>query len=130
MASSLDTGSGEGARCGQWSPVNVDADEVVDGGAEENDHEAGDGVAHLPAQLPPAHQPRVTCYVLQAVTCHVLQAVRCHVSRVRCHEVPHLPAQPPPAHAQGVEGDDDAAAEVGAGQRHHDQVKPLQTRGG
>ena len=102
--------------CGQWSPVNVDADEVVDGGAEENDHEAGDGVAHLPAQLPPAHQPRVTSY---------------HMTRVTCHEVPHLPAQPPPpAHAQGVEGDDDAAAEVGAGQRHHDQVKPLQTRGG
>ena len=114
MASSLGTGSGV-VWCGQWSPVNVDADEVVDGGAEENDHEAGDGVAHLPAQLPPAHQPRVTCY---------------KQSRVTCHEVPHLPAQPPPAHAQGVEGDDDAAAEVGAGQRHHDQVKPLETRGG
>ena len=68
-----------------WSPVNVDADEVVDGGAEEDDHEAGHGVAHLPAQPPPAHRARVTCHVLQAVTCHV--------SRVTCHEVSHLPAR-------------------------------------
>ena len=100
-----------------WSPVNVDADEVVDGGAEEDNHEAGHGVAHLPAQSPPAHQPRVTCYKQSRVTSS-------HVSRVS------LPSPVPPAHAQGVEGDDDAAAEVGAGQRHHDQVKPLQTRGG
>ena len=85
-----------------WSPVNVDADKVVDGSAEEDDHEAGHGVAHLPAQPPPAHRARVTCHVLQAVTCHV--------SRVS------LPSPAPPAHAQGVEGDDDAAAEVGAGQ--------------
>ena len=93
-----------------WSPVNVDADEVVDGGAEEDNHEAGHGVAHLPAQPPPAHQPRVT-------SSHVSRGVT-------------SPSPAPPAHAQGVEGDDDAAAEVGAGQRHHDQVKPLQTRGG
>ena len=63
---------------GSWSPVNVDADEVVDGGAEENDHEAGDGVAHLPAQLPPAHQPRVTCYKQSGVTCHKQSRVTCY----------------------------------------------------
>ena len=40
-------------------PVQVDEDKVVDGGAHENDHQAGDGTAHLssepPEVSPPAH---------------------------------------------------------------------------
>ena len=37
--------------------VQIDEHEVVDGGAEQTDHQAGHDLAEVPAEVPPEHGP-------------------------------------------------------------------------